>query len=159
MALLHRASLTVFADYHQFYLADAGTQWDAPEDWTDEDLQSGAKVTEKVVAVAPARNMDVPVEIAVFDEAQEIDLQSVDHALACSLYLPTGHLHVQECTGPERLYLSVPKGHYVVHVLFSGLSEISADGLEGNDSYRVLLWPGSRQPLKVLKQWGGEWRG
>jgi len=159
MPLLHRASLVVFADYHQFYLADAGTQWSAPEDWTDEDLRNGGKATEAVVAVAPARNMNVSVEVEIFDTEQPIELEGVDHAFACSLNLPTGHLQVHECTGPERLYVSVPKGHYEFFVLFSGLDKISDDGLEGEDSYKVLLWPGASQRLKVLKQWHGEWRG
>lgn len=159
MPLLHRASLVVFADYHQFYLADGGTQWSAPEDWTDEDLQNGGKVTEMVVAVAPARNVNVPVELEVFDEAQQIDLQGVDHAFSCSLSLPTGHLQLHECTGPERLYVSVPKGQYEVHVLFRSLARISDDGLEGDDSYKVLLWPGIHRQLEVLKQWSGPWRG
>jgi len=159
MPLLHRASLVVFADYHQFYLADGGTQWLAPEDWSDNDLQNGGKVTDSVVAVAPARNMNVPVEVEVFTEAQAIELQESDHAFSCSLRLPTGHLQLHECTGPERLYLSVPQGQYEVVALFSGLARITDDGLEGEDSYRIMLWPGARRDFKVLRQWAGTWRG
>jgi hypothetical protein len=159
MPLLHHASLVVFADYHQFYVVDGGTHWDAPEDWSDEDLSNGAKVADQVVVVCPARNTHVPVEVEVFEESQEVDLEGIDHAITCSLHLPTGRLQIQECTGPERLCVSIPKGQYVVHVLFGGLSKISESGLEGEDFYRVLLWPSGKQPLKVLKQWAGDWRG
>jgi hypothetical protein len=159
MPLLHRASLVVFADYHQFYLADGGTQWSAPVDWSDDDLQNGGKATDSVVAVAPARNMNVPVEVEVFDEVQAVELQEFDHVFSCSLLLPTGHLQLHECTGPERLYLSVPSGQYVVVVLFRGLAIISDDGLEGEDSYKVMLWPAAHQKFSVLKQWSGTWRG
>ncbi|MDX1962389.1 MAG: competence protein ComJ [Pirellulales bacterium] len=159
MPLIHRVSLDIFADYHQFYLADGGMKWEIPIDWTDKDIQNGALVTDSVIAVSPARNMTVPVDIELYDQPQEIDLQNVDHAFTCSLELPTGHLQVQECAGPERCYLTVPNGIYTVHVLFSKLAEISEDGLEGKDQYKILLWPGSRQPLNVLKQWQGNWRG
>ena len=96
MPVLHRISLAIFADYHQFYLTDGGTEWQAPEDWTDQDLANGAKVTDQMVVVCPARNTTVPVEVAVFDAAQEVDLQGIDHAVTCSLCLPTGHLQVHE---------------------------------------------------------------
>uniref|UniRef100_UPI00402B538C hypothetical protein n=1 Tax=Methylomonas sp. PHL2-19 TaxID=3438878 RepID=UPI00402B538C len=103
--------------------------------------------------------MNVPVEVEVFGEPQDIDLAEVDHALSCSLFLPTGHLQVHECTGPERLYLSLPPGHYEARILFSGLASILDNGLDGSDRYRIMLWPGVQQPLKVLKQWSGPWRG
>ena len=131
MPLLHRASLVVFADYFQFYIANGGANWSAPEDWSDDDLRNGGKVTESVVAIAPASNMDVPVEVEVFTEEQTIDLGSFDHAFSCSLRLETGHLQLHECTGPERLFLSVSAGDYQVVVLFSGLEQIGEHGLAG----------------------------
>ncbi len=158
MPLLHRASLVVFADYFQFYIANGGANWSAPEDWSDDDLRNGGKVTESVVAIAPASNMDVPVEVEVFAEEQTIYLGSFDHAFSCSLRLETGHLQLHECTGPERLFLSVSAGDYQVVVLFSGLERIGEHGLAGKDSYKIALWPGSPQDFKVLKQWTGDWR-
>ncbi len=159
MSLIHRASLSVFADYHQFYLADAGRPWSAPEEWDDGDLRNGVKVTEEVVVICPARNMTVPVTIEVLDREPELDLRLSDHAIQCCLALPTGTLQVSESTGPERLRLSLEPGTYRVRALFSDLASVAGGEFDGEDSYLVQLWPGASQALEVLKQWRGEWRG
>ena len=159
MALLHRVLLEVFADYHQFYLADGAFAWLAPEEWSDQDLQNGAKVSEHLVVVCPARSASVPVEVAVSSRQPQLELGAYDHVVECSLSLPSGYLQLHECTGPERLHLSVEPGNYRVRALFASLASIDEDGLEGDDTYLVQLWPDDRQDLKVLKQWQGEWRG
>jgi hypothetical protein len=59
--------LEVFADYHQFYVWDAGVGPSAPEDYTDDDVRRRVKVAPNVVVVQPVRNMTVPVERVAAD--------------------------------------------------------------------------------------------
>lgn len=158
MSTIHKAELTVFADYHQFYLADAGTHWLAPEDWTDEDLLHGAKATEHVLVICPARNMNVPVLLEVLDHRADIEFSSADHVVEASLHLPTGQLQLAECTGnPEKLKLTLTPGWYRVQARFFNL-ERAWEGDSG-DAYELLLWPESQHPLVVHKQWKRDWRG
>ncbi|MES2151882.1 MAG: hypothetical protein V4508_19050 [Pseudomonadota bacterium] len=144
----------VFADYHQFYVQDGGIFPEAPTDWTDEDVQRRAKTIDHVVVICPVRNMTVPVVLELHDSEPAINLSDYDHVVQCSLELPSGELQVHECTGGEVLRQTVAPGRYAVLALFLGLDTIDAMGLEGNDTYRILLWPtSSTLPLAVLKAW------
>ena len=156
VSTLHRAELEVFADYHQFYVQDGEVFPDAPTEWSDADVKRRVKVAENVVVVCPVRNMHVPVEIEVLTSEPSFDLADFDHVARCSLALPSGRLQVHECTGGERLSLSVAPGTYSVLALFSQLGSLSDDGLEGNDRYRVVLWPGVGTALSIVKAWPGE---
>ena len=156
MGTLHRAELEVFADYHQFYVQDGEVFPNAPTEWSDADVERRVKVADNVVVVCPVRNMHVPVEIEVLTSEPSIELAAFDHVAMCSLALPSGHLQVHECSGGERLSLSVPPGWYSVLVLFSQLGSLSDNGLEGSDRYRVVLWPGVETALSIVKAWPGE---
>lgn len=144
----------VFADYHQFYLQDGGIYPDAPTDWTDDDVQRRVKAIDHVVVICPLRNMTVPVVLELHDSEPSIDLSDYDHVVQCTVDLPTGELQIHECTGGEILRQKVEPGYYAVLALFSGLETIDESGLEGNDAYRLLLWPtSSALPLAVIKAW------
>ncbi|MEH0168482.1 hypothetical protein [Roseateles microcysteis] len=155
MPCQRREDVEVFADYNQFYVQDGGINPSAQEDWTDEDVARRAKVAENVFVVCPVRNMSVPVEISLYDVAPSLELDLWDHAVAGSLFLPSGHLQIHECTGGPVLDWQVSPGHYEVAVLYAGLGSLSQDGLEGTDQYHVLLWPGKERELAVLREWGG----
>lgn len=147
-------SFEVFADYYQFYVQDAGINPEAPTDWTNEDVERRAKVADNVVVICPLRNMNVPVTLELHDTEAAVDLSGYDHAVRCSLDLPTGELQVHECTGSEVLRRTVKPGTYTVLALYSGLDTLDEHGLEGGDAYRLVLWPtSSAQPLTVLKAW------
>lgn len=143
----------VFADYHQFYIQDGQVLPDAPTNWSDEDVQRRTKVAENVVVVCPLRNATVPVQLKVQDVAPQMDVEHIDHAVQCSLHLPSGVLQVHECTGGEVLRHEVSPGHYGVLVEFSGLTSISDDGMDGEDTYRITVWPDEPRPLTVLRCW------
>lgn len=125
----------------------------APEDWTDIDIANRAKVAQNVVVVCPLRNVLVSVELEVHAQKSSIQLSRWDHVVLCDLSLPSGRLQVHECTGGELLNWAITPGHYQVALLYSGLGTLSQDGLQGEDTYHVLLWPGSAQPLQVLRSW------
>lgn len=153
MPAVHRQSLEVFADYHQFYVQDGGINPPAPEEWTDEDIENRSKTAANVVVVCPLRNMTVPVELVVHDSEPPADSLTPDHAVECSLALPTGHLQLHECTGGPVLNLQVAPGTYRVRLIYRGLASISKSGLEGNDFYKIELWPGTEHELQVTRRW------
>jgi len=150
-----RHKLQVFADYHQFYLWDKGTNPLAPTDYTDEDVRNMVKVSPGVVVIQPVRDMTVPLNLEIHETAPECNTTDWDHVVECSLELPTGKLQVHECTGGPVLDLDLDPGSYRVLALFAGLSTLSQDGLEGGDEYTVKLWKGSPISLRVVKQWSG----
>ena len=153
--ILGEKKLKVFADYHQFYIWDAGLDPRAPEDYSDEDVRRMVKVVPNVVVINPVRNMEVPVELAVLDQDPGYDPDDWDHVVEAALTLPTGKLQVHECTGGAVLDAEVKPGAYRVRALFSGLDTLFDDGLDGRDLYRVVLWPGDPCEIRVVKQWQG----
>lgn len=152
---VHREAMEVFADYYQFYVQDGQLNPPAPEDWTDADIAHRVKAAPNVVVICPVRNMTVAVEVELHTSEPHFDASEVDHVVACSLAVPTGHLQVHECTGGPVLNWQIDPGHYQLLALFYRLGTVSADGLDGDDRYRVLLWPGAERSLRVVQEWSG----
>ncbi len=144
----------IFADYHQFYLWDHGTAPDAPTDYTDEDVARRVKVAPFVVVIQPERDCTVPVDVEVVGaRPEDRDLDAWDHVVEASLDLPSGRLEIHECTGGSIDILPVDPGTYRVRAYFAGLGTVGDDGLDGDDRYRVVLWPEPFAPLQVLKEY------
>jgi hypothetical protein len=144
---------TIVADYHQFYLWDQGESPDAPTDYTDEDTLRRIKTGPFVVVVQPERDMDVPFELEIMAGPPDPDLDVWDHVAEASLDLPSGRLEIHECTGGSIDVLAVPPGTYRVRTHHGGLRTLSEDRLDGDDHYRIVLWPAPFAELAVLKQY------
>lgn len=142
----------VFADYHQFYLWDAQASPPTDLDFTQEDVESRIKAAPYLVVIQPERNMTVPVEIEVAAAAPDLDLGGWDHVAEASLELPSGRLEIHECTGVSLDVIALAAGWYRVQALFGGLTTLSEDALEGDDHYRLVLWPAPPADVVVLKQ-------
>ena len=151
--LQHRCLLSIFADYHQFYIWDPETSSrEAPIDWSDEDVANRAKVARGVVVICPVRNMDVPVEITIWDSEPEVHFNAWQHAIEAPLPT-TGVIEIHECTGEAKASFTVKPGDYTVRGLYRGLDRLSEDGLEGEDFYAVQIWPGRCSSLRIIRQW------
>ena len=146
--------IEVFADYHQFYLWDPSTDPEAPTDFSDQDTRCMVKLAPHVVVVQPLRNMDVLVIVRLENADPGFEAADFDQIVECMIEVPGGQLQVHECTGEPVLDLEVAPGCYQVRVLCAGLDTLSADGLDGNDSYTIQVWPGQSDGLKVVKQFG-----
>ena len=146
-------SYEIFADYFQFYLWDEGKQPDAPTDYTEEDSKCRVKAAPFVVVILPARNMSVPVEVEIADAAPTLAFESWDHIAEASIALPSGRLEIHECTGGSIDVLPVMPGTYRMRAYFGGLDSLSDDALDGDDQYRIFLWPAPFAPVAVLKQY------
>lgn len=144
--------IQVFADYHQFYLWDSGSDPVAPVDYTDDDVARMVKVEPRVLVVQPVRNMDVPVRVSIHEGDPGYDATEWDQIVDCSLDLPTGQLQIHESTGEAVLDLEVEAGVYAARVLFKNLDSLSDDGLDGDDAYQIDLWLGVERPLEVVKK-------
>lgn len=145
--------IEVFADYHQFYLWDREMTSTAPEDYTDEDVIRRIKVGPNVVVIQPERNMTVSVEVEIHDGEPEYRSDEWDHIAEASLHLPSGHLQVHECTGGPVADFDVTPGWYRVRSFHGGFGTIDESGLEGDDYYKLVLWPAAPSKVVVVKQW------
>ncbi|GBU19262.1 MULTISPECIES: hypothetical protein [Methylobacterium] len=145
----------IFADYHQFYLWDRGAAPDTSLIFKPEDVERRIKVEDHLFVVQPERNMEVPVEIEIVSAAPDPALDPWDHVAEGSLALPSGQLEIHECTGGSIDVIDLAPDTYRVRVCFAGLDTLSEDRLDGDDRYRIVLWPAPFAGIEVLKQYVG----
>ncbi|WP_206238761.1 hypothetical protein [Novosphingobium terrae] len=149
-----RYELSLFADYFQFYICDeerktdTGTIWDQLT--TDRMLAAGPDL----VAVGTARNMTVPVTLEILHEQPSADVAAWDQVIECPLIVTSGTILALGCTDSmeDSQHFAVPPGDYAVRVSYANLDDHSEDGLDGNDHYRVQLWPGHVEQIHVIKR-------
>jgi hypothetical protein len=147
----------VCPDYHQFLLVDEGAPSLPPE---DESLTAWTRrftAGRGVLGIDVFDNRVVPFEVQVHDSEPELNLDSWDHAIECSLELVSGRLGVRSMLTPPRVVLEVPPGVYRVRALYGKLDQWAGEGSakKTREHYLFELWPVGITEPRVLKQWGG----
>ena len=136
----------LFADYFQFYLKDEGADGDLSENWTPEAVDRLLALGHGIIGIGTVRNMIVPVTVEIHDTEPDETLDEWDLTNECSIEISSGKLVVAGCTDylPDAARIELSPGHYRVRIFYDGLKTLSADGLDGEDHYKVVLW---RQPI------------
>ena len=152
-----RREFELFADYFQFYLQDDDVGvgiGDLSDAWTQEAVERLLAVAPGVVGLGTARKMTVSVVIEVLDHEPDADFDQWEHVVEGGLELKTGRLVVAGCTDyfPGAARLPVAAGKYRVRMSCRGLTTISANGLDGDDRYRVQLWAVGMLEPPVLRK-------
>jgi hypothetical protein len=151
---------TVYADYHQFYVEDAQTdaaQSAAPEFWSQEAFNRGLAIGRDMIAVGTARYGNVQVELQIAEHEPKLDLAAWDQVNQCSIELHSGTLLVRGCTQETESAprIEVTPGVYRARIGYANLDVADSDAEEGDDRYRVVLWPGEHIEPRVLKMYEG----
>ena len=158
MEPLHEIHLELFTDYFQFYIQDEEAPGDLGDDWTEEAVNRLLATTSGIVGVGTVRNMDAPVRVKLFGADPPIDERDdVSQVNECDLEITSGKAVIAGCTDyyPDAQRIELANGIYRVRIYYSNLDTISADGLDGEDSYDLHLWlTNKKQPVKVLKSRG-----
>jgi hypothetical protein len=144
----------IFADYHQFYLQDDDDSFgDLSEAWTQEATNRLLAVAPHCIGVGTVRNMPVPVSVIIHEAQPRIEPEEWDHITTASLQIDTGRIVVAGCTDyfPDAVRIEVEPGVYEVIICYSKLASLSSDGLKGEDSYHINLFPGRQIEPAVLK--------
>jgi hypothetical protein len=147
---MKRYSYNIFANYYQFYLQDDDiSKGDLSQAWDQTAVDRLLAVGPYVVGIGTARNMPVPVTIEVHEAKPNIDLAEWDRANLCSI----GQIVVAGCTDyfPDATRIAIEPGSYKVIVCYKNLDKISKDGIEGEDSYHIFIYPGPEQAVASLK--------
>jgi hypothetical protein len=101
--------------------------------------------------------MDVPVTLKLFDREPEItndNIESVGQINECDIEATSDKLVIAGCTDyfPDAKGIDVDEGIYRARIYYGNLDKISEDGLDGDDSYEIHLWPTKEtNGLKVVK--------
>lgn len=151
---MQKHKFELFADYFQFYLQDEAADGDLSESWTPEAVQRLLATAPGAVGVGTVRNMDVPVTVEVLDGEPGRDVELWDHVMECSIQVPSGRMVIAGSMDhfPSAARIEVSPGTYRMRVSYGALTSLSDDGLEGQDHYRVQMWTGQWDELRVLKK-------
>jgi hypothetical protein len=145
----------IFADYHQFYLQDDDQSFgDLSDAWTQEATERLMAVAPHVIGVGTVRNMTVPVSVAIHESRPTISAEEWDHITTASLQIDTGRIVVAGCKDyyPDAARIEVAPGIYEAVICYSNLGSLNENGLDGEDSYHVHLFPGREIGPAVLKR-------
>jgi hypothetical protein len=150
-----RTSLSVFADYSQFYLTDPEHVADWSDLWTDETVGDRLVATAHTVVFGTDRNFTVPVNVLQHSAEPAIaDLAATaDHAVLCGITLLASSAKIAGCTEYLPTAPSITIGPGTFGVLYAAHRLATVDGLDGDDSYDIHLWPTTTPPTtRVLKR-------
>jgi hypothetical protein len=150
-------ALTLFADYHQFYIKDEAAQGDLSDCW---DAAASARLlalAPGTIGVGTVRDVEVPVTIEIYDREPDADVAAWDHVVEAGLSVASGPLVVAGCTDylPDAKRIPLAPGNYRVRISYGGLETVSEDGLEAADRYRLQLWPAPAAEPRIVKQRAG----
>ncbi len=154
---VHVHELALFADYFQFHLRDDAATGDLSLAWTAEAVERMCATAPGVIGLGTARNMTVRVRLEVLEGAPGDGPGDSDHVVEGPLQVGSGRVTIAGCTDhlPDALQLALAPGSYRVRLSAGGLGTLSDDGLDGEDHYRVQLWPAPLADVCVLLQWRG----
>jgi hypothetical protein len=143
-------TFAIFADYFQFYLRDEKANVDFSNSWNEDTTLYKIALVYGAVAVGTARNMTVPVEVEIVSDRPLYSLDEWDMINECGISITRRNLIIAGCTEylPDAKRLNVIPGDYCVLVFYKNLSKLSEDELDGEDSYKLILWP-VRKPVAL----------
>jgi hypothetical protein len=105
--------------------------------------------------VTPSQyNWNAALRLEVGSGSPPLDNADWDHVVEGPLPIASGTLVFEASGGGKQIETSVPPGHYRARLsgrnFRAGIGEI-----EGEESYRLQLWPASAAEPKLLKYWRG----
>jgi len=143
--LLKEIHTELFANYFQFYIQDEMVSGDLSGSWNDEAVDRLLALGNGTIGIGTARNMDASVIIKIYEA--EPQLQDNDNSIhminECDLEMNSDRMVIAGCTDyfPEAMRVGIGKGLFRVRIYYKDLDKISDDGLDGEDSYEIHIWP------------------
>jgi ribosomal protein S13 len=166
--MISAQDLIVPADYHQIYIHS----YEGEEE--DEDgyghtghvrgASKDARESGRFVGVRPGfidmltpgqYNMETPMRLEIWSAEPPDDRDDWDHEVDADFDVPDGQIgfFAPACSATTA---DVPAGRYRVRISGRGFTELGNAGSNGDDSYRLRLWPrGEQQDPALRKRWPG----
>jgi hypothetical protein len=149
--------LDFYTSYNQFYLYDKASPGNTDSDnfWTAEAYNDRLALEEGVLGIGTGCYGHVKGEIDILaKENGVIDTNQYDHIVEGGLELRSGILQVLDCPNSEiELEAKLKPGIYRVRIYSSNLISTDIDENEGNDYYKIEIWPDTSMQRKVLKRY------
>ena len=146
--------LDFLTTHHQFQIADKSSPFktDSDDFWTKQASDDKLAIEEGLLGIGTECYGQVKGDLQLLNFAPEKeDLTTYDHVVEGSINLKSGVLQMFPCLeSVPTLELNLPPATYRIRIYSSNLA--SVDGDDGDDYYRVRIWPEEYQQRKVLKR-------
>jgi hypothetical protein len=145
--------LFFFTEYYQFYILDAESPaiTDAPDFWNEAADKRKLAIGQGILGVTVAKYAEIKVEVDVLDAKPKIDTHA-DHIVEASLNIASGTLQIKDCTAFDTiLELKLDKALHKIRISSYNLGSVKND--EGDDYYKVEIWPNDALETIILKEW------
>lgn len=150
--------LELSVDHYQFYLEDETSQADTSEVWNESTSANMLVVAPGLIGIGTARyGGKISVDIEVRDARLDEDFSAWDQVAECSVDVPSGCIVV---SSPETDFSEAPRiyvapGTYQALIFYGNLDDVyDENALQGDDRYRIVLWPGHFTIPRILKRHG-----
>lgn len=159
MKIVHE--LIVFADNFQVQIQDQKEECDFPESWNDSLLTQLYVAGDRVLGIGTVRDLDVELTIEVNSDRmddkdiyEDPDCSDYDHVVQCNIDFPSGELLISGSSEiDEASKIIIPPGTYGLRIFWSNLDSTDELGFEGDDHYKIELWPNTYFEERILKMW------
>jgi hypothetical protein len=122
--------------------------------WSDEAFDAKLAVGEGILGVGTASYSRCKGELVVLDRKNDnLDFAHYDHVVEAGLKISSGILTILDCTSRDvQLQVSMEPGAYRVRIYSSNWASVVDD--DGDDFYKIEVWPSNEADRTVLKQYG-----
>ena len=138
----------------QFYVYDKASPGETGSDgfWTESAFNDRLAVEKGVLGVGTECYGPVKGELYLLRVANdEVNFEDYDHIVEAGLEVKSGIIQILDCpTSGVELELEVVPGRYRARVYSMNLASVVGD--EGNDFYKIEIWPDTTLNRKVLKR-------
>ena len=104
-------------------------------------------------------NSDTPMRVEVWATEPAGDTDDWLHEVDVDLDVPDGRLVFEASGGGAQIPLEIPANRYRVRVSGAGYTERGAAGADGDDYYRLRMWPRTTDTEPELRKYWSGWDG
>ena len=149
--------LDFHTEYNQFYISDKTSvrATGSINFWTTAAYKDRLAKEEGILGVGTQSYGHIKGELDILNAANnKLDTNQYDHIVEGGIKVVSGVLQVLNCPISEiELEIKLKPGTYRVRVYSSNLTNVDIDEDEGNDQYKIEIWPDTNMERKVLKRY------
>jgi len=151
--------LEFYTSYHQFYIYDKDSPGDtsSPEFGNQQSYNDRLAIEKGIIGVGTECYGPIKGELELLNASNtSVNLNDYDHIVEGGIEIESGVLQILTCpTSSIELEIQIDPGLYRARIYSSNLASVEG-GEEGDDFYKIEIWPDSYMERNVLKYYNGK---
>lgn len=147
--------LEFYSSHHQFYITDKSSDFatDSSNFWTQSAFDDRLAMEAGVLGIGTESYGSVRAELSILDaESITSDFDAYDQVVEAGIDVNSGVPQVLNCPDSSvELELAIKPARYRVRIYSANFASVIDD--DGEDHYKVELWPSDKMERNVLKRY------